>query len=332
MDVSVSASSVRPWKPGSNAITAPRPVARRAILTAFSTASAPLLNSAALRGPPETGAISQAEFDVWVPLLSLPLYFGTDIATVPAEVPYLSVDPRRTAAWRKRYDAAGRPGMPKVGLVFRANPESASASVNVLQNPDLTITKTADVASVDAAGDLINYTVTVANTGNMTLTGLTVADPLVTNLALASGDANNDGKLDLTETWTYFGSYTVLQSDIDRACFAASFPCIGVLWCSRSSRRASRWVGRWPEYEPAELAGPYPQPIRNAPITIANVIHCPFVRFLFFIKVPKMGKRTIKTQTAPNNAETFSIPNPKATLFKKKSQNFHLFGNVNRGW
>src|SRR5204863_6169641 len=46
-------------------------------------------------------------------------------------------------------------------------------------------------------------------------TGLTVADPLVTNLALASGDTDNDGKLDLTETWTYSGSYTVQQSDID---------------------------------------------------------------------------------------------------------------------
>src|SRR5205807_1015568 len=61
----------------------------------------------------------------------------------------------------------------------QTNPESASASVLVEQNPDLTITKTANVASVDAVGNVINYTVTVENKGNMTLTGLTVADPLV---------------------------------------------------------------------------------------------------------------------------------------------------------
>src|SRR5438105_1282918 len=59
-------------------------------------------------------------------------------------------------------------------------PESASLSVNVLQNPHLSFPTRRSSDLVDAAGDLINYTVTVANTGNMTLTGLTVADPLVT--------------------------------------------------------------------------------------------------------------------------------------------------------
>ena len=97
----------------------------------------------------------------------------------------------------------------------QTDPEDAGASVAVDQNPDLEITKTADVTSVDAAGDVINYTVTVENTGNMTLTGLTVSDPLVTNFAYTSGDADEDGALDLTETWTYTGSYTVLQADID---------------------------------------------------------------------------------------------------------------------
>lgn len=71
--------------------------------------------------------LSRAEFDAWVPLLSLPRYFGTDFATVPAATPYLRIDPLRTAAWRRRYEAAGRKKMLKVGLVFQANPESGSA-------------------------------------------------------------------------------------------------------------------------------------------------------------------------------------------------------------
>jgi hypothetical protein len=71
--------------------------------------------------------LSQAEFDFWVPLLSLPFYFGTEFTTVPAKVPYLSVDPLRIAVWRQYYQSAGRPGVPKVGLVFHANPASASA-------------------------------------------------------------------------------------------------------------------------------------------------------------------------------------------------------------
>ena len=71
--------------------------------------------------------LSQAEFDFWVPLLSLPCYFGTEFGTVPAEIPYLTADPARVAAWCQRYAANGRPGAAKIGLVFHANPASASA-------------------------------------------------------------------------------------------------------------------------------------------------------------------------------------------------------------
>ncbi len=50
-EVSDIAISVRPWNAFENAITAGRPVAARAILTAFSIASAPELKNAALTGP-----------------------------------------------------------------------------------------------------------------------------------------------------------------------------------------------------------------------------------------------------------------------------------------
>jgi uncharacterized repeat protein (TIGR01451 family) len=95
--------------------------------------------------------------------------------------------------------------------------DSDSASVAIVQDPRISLTKSAVVAdgTADAAGDVINYTIHVANAGNMTLTGLTVTDPSVTGLAYASGDANNDGKLDLTETWIYTASHTVTQADID---------------------------------------------------------------------------------------------------------------------
>ena len=58
-EVSVIASSVRPWKPPSNAITAGRCVYARANLTAFSTASAPELKNAAFVGA-EIGASAQS--------------------------------------------------------------------------------------------------------------------------------------------------------------------------------------------------------------------------------------------------------------------------------
>lgn len=97
----------------------------------------------------------------------------------------------------------------------------ASASVDIEQNPHVTLTKTADVASVDAAGDVINYAITITNDGNMTLTSPVVSDPSVSNLAAVmsggfnAGDADQDGKVDVGETWQYTASHTVTQAEID---------------------------------------------------------------------------------------------------------------------
>jgi ADP-heptose:LPS heptosyltransferase len=97
--------------------------------------------AALLSPPPEQPLakinLSLAEFDAWVPLLSLPCYFATAFATVPTETPYLSADPARIAVWRERYEAAGRRGAPKVGLVFQANPQSGSSADRSLSIGDL---------------------------------------------------------------------------------------------------------------------------------------------------------------------------------------------------
>lgn len=92
---------------------------------------------------------------------------------------------------------------------------SLSRSAIVLDNPDFEVTKTADVASVDAAGDVITYTITITNTGDVALTGVSVSDPLLGALSGPSGDTNLDGALDVDEVWTYSGSYSVLQEDLD---------------------------------------------------------------------------------------------------------------------
>ena len=48
------------------------------------------------------------------------------------------------------------------------------------------------------------YTFTVTNTGNQTLTNVTVSDPNCTSaISGPTGDTNNDGKLQTTETWVY---------------------------------------------------------------------------------------------------------------------------------
>jgi tetratricopeptide (TPR) repeat protein len=55
-------------------------------------------------------------FEVHAPLLSLPLIFGTELASIPADVPYLAADERRVEQWRAILDA--HPGL-KVGIVWQ---------------------------------------------------------------------------------------------------------------------------------------------------------------------------------------------------------------------
>jgi tetratricopeptide (TPR) repeat protein len=58
-------------------------------------------------------------YDYYVNPLSLPRVFGTDLASIPADVPYLRVDDSRAARWAGRI---GPPTCPRVGIVWAGNP------------------------------------------------------------------------------------------------------------------------------------------------------------------------------------------------------------------
>ena len=60
---------------------------------------------------------------VVVPLLSLPLAFGTALGTIPAAVPYLTVPEDRQAVWRARLGAGD--GRPRVGVVWWGSADHA---------------------------------------------------------------------------------------------------------------------------------------------------------------------------------------------------------------
>jgi uncharacterized repeat protein (TIGR01451 family) len=95
--------------------------------------------------------------------------------------------------------------------------------VNFLRDPALDIVKTATLVNGNAsplvvtkAGDVITYSITVDNTGNIDLTGVTVVDTFcTTGPTYVSGDADSDSKLDVSETWTYSCTHTVTQAEID---------------------------------------------------------------------------------------------------------------------
>ena len=88
---------------------------------------------------------------------------------------------------------------------------------NMQLKPSLSIVKDASVpgGTADYAGEVISYTISVHNTGNQTLTGVTVTDPFISNLTLVADPASADGKLDVNETWSYTASHVVTQAEID---------------------------------------------------------------------------------------------------------------------
>lgn len=59
------------------------------------------------------------EFDFQVPLLSLPMIFATEPATVPSRVPYLTPDPDLVADWGERLRTDGKF---RIGICWQGNP------------------------------------------------------------------------------------------------------------------------------------------------------------------------------------------------------------------
>ncbi|MBE9068789.1 peptidoglycan-binding protein [Leptolyngbya cf. ectocarpi LEGE 11479] len=66
-----------------------------------------------------------------------------------------------------------------------------------------------DDGVVDEAGDMIRYSIKVKNAGNVTLTGVTVDDPLT------GGILTTDATLDVGTEQTFTADYTVTQTDMD---------------------------------------------------------------------------------------------------------------------
>jgi hypothetical protein len=93
---------------------------------------------------------------------------------------------------------------------------TASVEVPLVYDPNLAIEKEFENVNgnpgeqANSVGDVINYRVTVENTGNVTLTGVSVVDPLtgqnVSGIVLAPG-----------ESQSFESSYTIMQDDLNGA-------------------------------------------------------------------------------------------------------------------
>lgn len=72
-------------------------------------------------------------------------------------------------------DSATATGFPPSDVSY-TTPDPGNAQVNVNQNPDLTITKSASPTTVNTVNQVVTYTFLVTNTGNVTLSDVKVND------------------------------------------------------------------------------------------------------------------------------------------------------------
>nr|MBN1229438.1 DUF11 domain-containing protein [Anaerolineae bacterium] len=82
----------------------------------------------------------------------------------------------------------------------------------LISNPLLSISKVATETSYDAVDDVLNYTITATNIGNVTLEAVTVTDPLVSGLSCTP---TNGSALAPGESMICTATHTVTQADLD---------------------------------------------------------------------------------------------------------------------
>ena len=66
--------------------------------------------------------VAGRDWDYWVPALSLPHHLGTDLATIPATLPYLRAPADKLVHWRQKLGGLGTQAVWRVGLVWHGSP------------------------------------------------------------------------------------------------------------------------------------------------------------------------------------------------------------------
>jgi uncharacterized repeat protein (TIGR01451 family) len=113
-------------------------------------------------------------------------------------------------------DSARPNSDPSVGIPLVAGETVTCTFTNTLNQPALTIDKVATESGFSKVGDVIHYTITVKNTGNVTLPTVTVTDTQVTDLSCTPA---NGSSLAPNDTMTCTASHTITQADLDAGSF-----------------------------------------------------------------------------------------------------------------
>ena len=104
-------------------------------------------------------------------------------------------------------------GTPPSGPAVVSDPSSATVTAD--ENPDLTLVKSASPTSVSAANDVVTYSFAVTNSGNVTLTDITVQETAFSGTGTAPVVTCPTAPVAPGDTVTCTASYSLTQTDIN---------------------------------------------------------------------------------------------------------------------
>ncbi|MBX3731532.1 MAG: DUF11 domain-containing protein [Verrucomicrobiae bacterium] len=163
------------------------------------------------------GTVPLGTVTVSDPTTTVPVYVSGDTNSDG----YLDVD----ETWTYTASYTIQPADVTAGSVPNTATASATDPYNapVQDSDDETVTyapaaialvKTASPQIYSAAGQTITYTFLVTNPGTVPLSAVQLVDSKTTPPAYVGGDTNNDGTLDVDETWTYTATYQITAADV----------------------------------------------------------------------------------------------------------------------
>lgn len=98
----------------------------------------------------------------------------------------------------------------------RVASEASTAVVPILATPVLRVTKTVSDPTFDEVGDQVSFEIIVENTGNVTLSGLSVSDPNPGTGDFGTNCGEVSGSLSPGASAACRAAYTVTQADLDK--------------------------------------------------------------------------------------------------------------------
>ena len=103
------------------------------------------------------------------------------------------------------------------GATSPVNSTPSSTTFSAIASPALSIVKTASPTSITSAGQAVTYSFVVTNTGNVTMSDVTVAEQTFTGTGIPPSILCPPGPITLTpkDTLTCTATYTATQADVD---------------------------------------------------------------------------------------------------------------------